>query len=536
MKKPFVRIVLVTALCAFAAACPNSAARGDGDSDDDDENIPGRIPGCTPLAQTFDIDDDGIPNAVDHDMDGDRIPNEADDDIDGDCIRNANDETPFGTNPPGTTGPWVDPDGDGVPNIFDNDDDNDGIPDGVIGPGSCDGGRTTVDDEDADCDGFCFDVERGFFACDDGGVPGSGSPDSDGDGVPDVIDPDDDNDGIPDGRDDNPRGDDPCVGLESTPPDFCFDNPGEEEDPRCNEQVFNPADPIPPRILLVVDRSGSMNETANGFNGTKWDAAVEALVGPANNATNRGVVGSLTTVEFGLYAYPAGATQALQCSAGSVADAVAPNNYNDIRTLLRGTAPGGGTPTAPALLTARNELNRLPAAGGQRAVILVTDGGPNCNESLNGQTCRCVAAQSQCQNFSANCLDDTNTVAAANQLNQAGFPVFVLGIDGALTFGDVLTRVAQAGGTGNFLGIGSGQQLSAAIEDIALRVGSCRFELQNSPSPTATTVKVDGQQISRDTNRQNGWDLVGVNTLELFGAACDAARRATQNVSVETCF
>ena len=488
-----------------------------------------------------DLDGDGIPNATDFDMDGDRIPNDIDDDIDGDGIINVDDDTPFGASEPGDTGPWVDTDGDGVPNLFDTDDDNDGIPDGVAGDGSCDGGVTVVTDESADCDGYCIDLEAGPVPCDDGGVPGSGFPDSHGDGIPDNIDPDDDNDGLPDGGDTNPRGNDPCVGLEGPPPAECNEDPGEGEgegegegQPTCNTQTFDPADPIPPRILLVVDRSGSMNEDAAGFGGSKWDAARAALVGAGADS---GVVGQLEgSVEFGLYMYPAGSSTDQQCLPGSVNDSISLSNHADIRRQMDTTTPGGGTPTAPALVTARTELNRLGATGGQRAVILVTDGGPNCNASLNGSTCRCVADPSQCQSFSANCLDDANTIAAANQLNQGGFPVFVLGIDGALAFGDVLTRTAQAGGTGNFFGIGSQQQLAQTIEDIALRVGSCRFELSTSPSANQLTVAVDGTEVTRDTGRQNGWDLIGVNTVELFGAACDAAQRATQNVSVQTCF
>jgi hypothetical protein len=540
------RLLLSLAVCALAAVgCPETTPDVDGTRPGPGEKTDEDVDGDgTPDAEDTDIDGDGIENGADHDMDGDRIPNEADDDSDADGTPNASDDTPFGENEPGATGPWVDADGDGTPNIFDNDSNGDGIPDGVDGPGSCDGGATVATDESADCDGFCIDVEAGYVPCDDGGVPGSGLPDTDGDGIPDPIDEDDDDDGIPDGGDTNPRGNDPCVGLEGPPPAECTEEPGggegegegEGEPPNCSTRTFDPADPVPPRILLVVDRSGSMNETANGFNGTKWDAAKEALVGPQNGA-NTGVIGQLgTSVEFGLFMYPAGSGTDLQCTAGSTQDSVALNNYPDIRDEMQSTAPGGGTPTAPALLNARNELSRLPADGGQRAVILVTDGGPNCNDSLNGNTCRCVADPSQCQSFSANCLDDVNTIAAANQLNQTGFPVFVLGIDGALAFGDVLTRIAQAGGTGNFFGIGSTQSLATTIEDIATRVGSCRFEVTGAPRPEQVSVAVDGTPVNRDANRQNGWDLVGVNTIELFGAACDAAQGATQNVSVQTCF
>jgi hypothetical protein len=522
------RLLLVLALGAplFGCDAPGVDADEPGTPTPDDIDGDGIANALDP-----DLDDDGNLNGVDADIDGDRIPNEIDNDVDGDGEFNADDDTPFGFNAPGETGPWVDGDGDGLPNITDPDDDNDGIADGAAGNGSCDG-VTVVTDENADCDGYCIDVEAGLVPCDDGALPGSGTPDNDGDGIPNAIDPDDDDDGIPDnGGDTNPGGNDPCVGLEGPPPEGCFP----DEDPICETVTFDPADPVPPRILLVVDRSGSMNEEASGFAGSKWDATVESLVGDGSSST--GVVGQLEQgVEFGLLMYPAGGDPEQQCVAGSVNDNVTIGNHVDIANALFSSVAAGGTPTAATLQIARNALTALGSDGGQRAVILATDGGPNCNASLDGNTCRCVAAQENCVGFSGNCLDDTNTIAAAGQLNQAGFPVFVLGLDGALSFGDVLTRTAQAGGTGSFFTIGSSASLASTIEDIAIRVGSCRFDVPGTPSADQITVSVDGAVIGLDTTRTNGWDLIDVDTVELFGAACDTASRATQNVAVQTCF
>ena len=528
--------LLLVAPLALTAACDSPAAPGDG-TIEPGEATPDDLDGDG-IANTedTDIDDDGIPNASDADMDGDRIPNEIDDDVDGDGDINIDDDAPFGTNPPTVTGPWADLDDDGIPNITDPDDDGDGRPDGVEGIGSCDNGNTVAADENSDCDGYCIEVEAGFVTCNDGALDGSGAPDRDGDGVPDSVDPDDDNDGIPDGTDTNPNGNDLCVGLEGPPPAGCF--PTEEPiEPACSTVTFDPAAPVPPRILLVVDRSGSMNSPAAGFGGSKWDATVDSLVGPADGS-NVGVVGQLEQgVEFGLLMYPAGGSLELQCIEGSVNDDVTIGNSADIRFALRSSEAAGGTPTAATLQVARNALNSMGSAGGPRAVILATDGGPNCNGSTaDGNTCTCVAAREDCIGNPQNCLDDGNTVAAAAQLNQAGFPVFVLGLDGALSFADVLTRTAQAGGTNNFFTIGSAQALAETIEDIAIRVGSCRFDVPGAPAADQISVSVDGSAVGRDTNRANGWDLIDVDTVEMFGAACDTASRATQNVAVKTCF
>jgi hypothetical protein len=502
-----------------------------------------------------DIDNDGIPNAVDLDIDGDRTGNEEDGDIDGDGIANADDDDPWGANPDGVDGPYADPDDDGVPNGLDNDDDGDGVPDGVDGANDCNGDGI-LEDENNDCDGFCLFPESGLVTCDDGSPPGTGSPDLDGDGTPDTIDPDDDGDNVPDLDDTQPGGSDPCVGIEIAPPASCFppdpDPPGDTdpdqpvvptpEDPPpdepppgpvCSTETFDPQQPIPPRILLVVDRSASMEETAPGFSGSKWEATREALVGPLFGADD-GVVGQLeTTVEMGLLTYPADSADDV-CAEGQLVRAIDIENHGSIKTAMYFTEPTGATPTAASLLQAKGVLDFLSDDGGQRAIILATDGGPNCNRTLDGDTCRCVGTRTQCQNFSANCLDDVNAVGAASQLAGAGYPVYVLGINGSESFGDVLTAMASAGGTGDYTPVSSSASLATAIEGIATEVGTCLFDVAGFPDEGTLTVKVDGVAKPHDNTRSNGWDLVGLSTLELFGPACDAARTA-QAITVERC-
>jgi hypothetical protein len=524
---------LLALAAATATACPESkdGGEGEGEGEPSGDDIDGD---GTANEDDADTDGDGNDNVVDLDIDGDRIPNEIDDDIDGDGTANGDDETPFGANPRDAEGPWADPDGDGTPNLTDTDDDDNGIPDGVSGENDCNGDGVP-EPEDADCDGFCIDPEAGFTPCADGALPGSGAGDSDGDGVPNPIDTDDDNDGTPDGDDPNDNGIDPCVGLEGPPPASCLEDPGEGEGegegegdppPNCSEEVFNPADPVPPRIMLVVDRSGSMNDDAVGFPGSKWDTAVDTL----DTVTHQ----LETSVELGLTLYP---SEVDVCGAGSEEVPVRLNNANAITRALNQTSPGGGTPTAPSLLVARAGLQALGAQGGQRAVVIATDGGPNCNESLDGDTCTCVSPNpADCQAFPGNCLDDVNAVASANQLANSGFPVFVLGLPGTENFSGVLTRLATAGGTGNFYNATSADSLATSLEEIAVRLGSCRFDLPGAPRPDQVTVTVDGTAIARDSSRSDGWDLIDSNTIELFGDACTTASRAQQDIRVRTCF
>jgi hypothetical protein len=460
-----------------------------------------------------DLDGDGVRNGLDEDIDGDSVANTEDDDVDGDGVSNA-DEASDGdsaTNPygdsPDHSGSQGDIDGDGVPNGLDDDDDGDGVADGVNGDGSCDGGSTIVSDEDADCDGFCLDVEGGLYACNDGAEPGAGVPDSDGDGTADPFDPDDDGDGILDPDDDNDGGLDP---VDPTP--------GE-----CINTQFASGDTLlDPRILLVIDKSGSM-EQPDSSGQRKWDAARNAL---------GVVVTSLNdAIEFGLMLYPHGDAQNDVCREGNLVQDVQVTNADDIIATLSATEPGGGTPTAVTLAAARGVLDDLGNPdGGARAIILATDGGPNCNESLDGDTCRCVSPNpGDCQNGGAgNCLDDANAIAAAAQLNASGYPVFVVGIDGTEAFTDVLDAFAEAGGTAQagatkFYGVDDQAELQGALEDIAVRIGVCRFDLESNFLAQLATVTVNGNAVARDSGRVNGWDQVDPNTIELFGVPCDDA-------------
>jgi hypothetical protein len=499
-----------------------------------------------------DIDGDGVGNSVDEDIDGDGTPNSFDDDTDGDGVTNRNpdgsqnDPTPNGgvdggdqsdvdSNGDGVAdcvGAQGDCDNDGLTNNIDNDDNNDGIPDGVVGLGSCDGGATRATDEAADCDGYCLSQEGGFTPCDDGAPPGQGVGDSDGDGLSDPIDPDDDGDGVPDGIDPNPNGTDPVDPLPTG------EGEGEGEGDvgqNCNTLTFNPGDDLlNPRIMLVVDKSGSMGDPDS--TGTrKWDAARNALEAVATNLDG--------TVELGMITYPNGDGNNGACNDGIVRVDVGANHANQIINILDGTEPGGGTPTAVTLIDALGALNSLSATGGPRAVVLATDGGPNCNESLNGDTCRCVAGAGGCSNGGqANCLDDANAINAAQTLNAAGYPVFVVGEVGSENFTDVLNGLATAGGTAQsgaikFYAATSQADLEQDLADIAIRVGACRIDLPQPVSAGQLTVNVGGTDVPQDTSRVNGWDLTDPDTVELFGQPCtDTVNGGAQaTVTVQIC-
>jgi hypothetical protein len=469
-----------------------------------------------------DIDGDGIANNQDEDIDGDGVANANDDDVDGDGVADEDDDTPFGS-ATGDTGAQGDLDGDGEPNATDNDDDGNGLGDFVEGIGSCDGGATPAPGENEDCDGYCTGVEGSYITCDDGAPPGSGRPDLDGDGVPDPDDLDADGDGVPD--------------LEEVPdePPVTPEGPGDEtpdeepvDAPQCTTTTFDVSaeTTIPPRILLVVDKSGSMADPAVGFGGRKWDAARTAL---------QEVVGQ-ASAQFGLMTYPDGDAQNDVCEPGALRANVGAQTSTIINT-LSATEPGGGTPTATTLVDARDVLDTLSADGGTRAVVLATDGGPNCNGSLNENTCTCVTLdQADCQDLPENCLDDINAVGAAAQVAAAGYPLFVIGIPGSENFTNVLNSMAQAGGTGQVFNATTADDLATRIDAITQVLAGCRFTLA-SPVPAAATVgvTVDGVAVAPDAT--NGFTIIG-DALELHGNSCtslQAGAQAGATVALEIC-
>ena len=123
-------------------------------------------PACNPQSSVSpDEDEDAVGagddvGAVPVDLDGDGQPDAFDTDGDG-------------------TADAIDSDGDGEPDAYDTD--GDGELDDWDGDGEADALPPGVDDgnlgsENEDADGFCFDPESGWFACDDGAPPGTGAP------------------------------------------------------------------------------------------------------------------------------------------------------------------------------------------------------------------------------------------------------------------------------------------------------------------------------------------------------------------------
>jgi hypothetical protein len=317
-----------------------------------------------------------------------------------------------------------------------------------------------------------------------------------------------------------------------------FDCPTPEQ---CTQFENVPQQTSDGRILLVVDRSGSMNQNDLGGQ-VKWSSMKSALIN---------VTAALTSqVEFGLVLFPLPPTQngGEFCLEGSEVLQPARNNATQISQQLQAVIPDGGTPTAATLGVAADIVARLSPDGRPIAVVLATDGGPNCNLAFadNNPTCRCTDLPNQGNCASFNCLDDTNAVGAVANIKNAGVNTYVIGVPGVENFKDVLNRMADVGGTAlptsnpndpRFYEANDQTALQAALEAITQRVLTCRIQSATDLSTVnSVTVSVGGAELPRDTARENGWDILEDNhSIELFGAACDIATASSENVIVQTC-
>lgn len=222
------------------------------------------------------------------------------------------------------------------------------------------------------------------------------------------------------------------------------------------------------------------------------------------------------------------------------------------RTLLRTTAavvPAGGTPTAATLRALASLLSALP---GKTYVVLMTDGGPNCNSSRSCGISKCIsniegapgcipgddqsesAGNPNCckapKGGSTQCLDDDDTTAAIASLHAEGIPTYVVGIPGSGPYSTVLSKFAAAGGTAlssapYYYDVSSSDQMAfrAALGKIAATVvGTCDFSLQTPPDdPNQLNVSIDDVVVPQ--GGENGWSLNG-DKLTLKGESCSRVR------------
>ena len=135
-----------------------------------------------------------------------------------------------------------------------------------------------------------------------------------------------------------------------------------------SDPIIIPNPPTERAVMMVIDRSGSMTESAGG--GTnKMDearAAAELFVSMVRTNGNRA----------GLVSFSNDASNPVDFGLANVTN----GSKNQINNKLGAITPGGATSIGDGLATARNELGS--AAGLPRTILLLTDGMENTPQSI----------------------------------------------------------------------------------------------------------------------------------------------------------
>jgi hypothetical protein len=299
------------------------------------------------------------------------------------------------------------------------------------------------------------------------------------------------------------------------PPPFTFTPPPAMTPPvaggtgpggiKCGEMAFDlkraPAD-----LLVVLDRSGSMEQVVTGVTGSKWSNVTSAI--------NDTLMATDNTLGWGLKIFPSPGG----CAVADGAEVpLAPHNYMPIAGAIQPMIPNGNTPTAAAINKSVAYLKSLTTQT-VKYMVLATDGEPNCAGGGGGL-------------FGGSASDGPGAIAAVAAAAAAGFHTFVVGIATGPTEEMTLNGMAMAGleprmGAQQYYPVASRADLVAALGLITGVVTNCLFPLDKvPPAPNDVTVKVDGAVVTRDPMHANGWDLgAGAKTIQVYGAACDALK------------
>ncbi len=295
-----------------------------------------------------------------------------------------------------------------------------------------------------------------------------------------------------------------------------------------------------PNVYFVIDRSGSMAAPAMGGD-NRYQVVREAAVGLV------GSLGALINVGAALFPYGDLGTDA--CAAGSEVFAVTAGvptpSGKDSKVMKKLRAaldevPVGGTPISATLAAVRPQLAALP---GRTIVMLLTDGGPNCNAGASCTVAECLPnIEGTCPDNDnccepgypgggpVLCLDGEATLAAVQGLKDDGIDVYVIGIVGSELYGGLLDDMAEVAGTAQSTGptkyhqVTDIDKLEEVLAAIAAEAIDCDFVLDQPPSNKAlTNVYLDCDPLPLDG--VNGWSWLGDDTVGLHGSACERLKQ-----------
>jgi von Willebrand factor type A domain len=275
----------------------------------------------------------------------------------------------------------------------------------------------------------------------------------------------------------------------------------------------------PAEILLVLDRSASMKDPADGTTTPrKWDLVVPAI--------NQVITSTNSVVSWGMKSFPEG--EGSECIAGSVTNRVdvpiAAMNAVTVTGAVTATTPeGNGTPTGDAVNAAVTYLQTLTDTN-PKYIMLATDGEPSCP--------------------APSATSRTYAVSAVMAAAAKGFHTFVVGVSTTKTtatqaLNDMATAGLEPRPAANpletkFYLASTQDALVAAMQAITGQVTmNCVFQLDTiPPAPDYIAVKVNGTNAPRDTTHADGWDYTGPDftAVQVYGSWCEQIKGVSANM------
>lgn len=342
--------------------------------------------------------------------------------------------------------------------------------------------------------------------------------DGDGDG--------DSGDGDGDGDGDGPGGDGDGDGCDPNE-DICLDDVTMSTPGACGGEERQTTQ-VPPDLLILLDRSGSMieNTVESGSGLSRWAEASNALEA-ALRSTEAGI-------NWGLKLYPD--DDWCGVSAGANVD-VAPLNAQAIIDAYKARPPVAEmthTPTRSAVAQGQAYIQSLTTTN-PKGIVLVTDGEPNCRAPWDADGS---------QNSEDGVRDVQPPIDAVASAYAAGIPVYVVGFSiSKEETTAALNNIAEAGGRAaggadpfapSYYTAENSAEFQAAMEEISADASTCTFELEEEPPAskrvTLYTEKTDGSTyddgsnwlpIPEDSTMVNGWTYTSPTTIEIFGPECE---------------
>ena len=302
---------------------------------------------------------------------------------------------------------------------------------------------------------------------------------------------------------------------------------GSTPDANCGARTKT-ASKIGPDILIVLDRSGSMNDDINnrpcaGGTGcgptSKWALMIPAIT--------RVVGDTEAEVNWGLMMFPQDITPVCTVSTTPAVGIRANNAGALAAAIATASMPNGGvvsygqTPTRNAENAAATYLSTLTNIS-PRYILLATDGLPTCPATGDSGT-----------------EDSAGATASVQAARASGFQTFVVGIATAGGNSDgTLSNMANAGGlpragTPSYYPVSSADDLADAIRTLVRVAATCTFQIGPTPTSDGSTrldeidVFGDRTEIPRDPSHADGYDYTdaSMQSIQVHGPQCDKIMR-----------